>query len=92
MTASGEAAALFEALPDQATPTRSRGGVPRLRCAERSQVEWRPFSLDQLVPEDHRVRLVWQFVEGLDLTAEHYVTLAQRFREGLGRQKSAAGT
>ena len=68
MTALGEAAVLFEALPDQAAPTRSGGGVPRLRCAERSQVEWRPFSLDQLVPEDHRVRLVWQFVEGLDLT------------------------
>jgi hypothetical protein len=50
-------------------PRRSGwGGVPRLRHAERGQIEWRPFSLDQLVPEGHRVRLVWRFVEGLDLT------------------------
>jgi transposase len=68
MMASGDAVVLFEALPDQTAPARSGGGVPRLRRAERGQIEWRPFSLDQLVPEDHRVRLVWQFVEGLDLT------------------------
>lgn len=65
---SGGASVLFEALPEQATPERVGGGLARLRCAERSQTEWRPFSLDQLVPEDHRVRLVWRFVEGLDLT------------------------
>lgn len=59
---------LFEVLPEQAAPERVGGGLARLRCAERSQVEWRPFSLDQLVAEDHRVRLVWRFVEGLDLT------------------------
>jgi transposase len=66
--ASDEAAVLFEALPDQAAPERVGGGAPRLRCAERSQTEWRPFSLDQLIPEDHRVRLVWQFVTEFDLT------------------------
>lgn len=65
---SGEAFVLFEALPEQATPERVSGGLARLRCAERNQIEWRPFSLDQLVPEDHRVRLVWRFVERLDLT------------------------
>jgi transposase len=59
---------LFEALADQAAPERVGGGLPRLRCAERGQIEWRPFSLDELVPEDHRVRLVWRFVEGLDVT------------------------
>ena len=64
----GEAAALFEGLPEQATAERVGGALPRLRRAERSQIEWRPFSLDQLVAEDHRVRLVWRFVEGLDLT------------------------
>ena len=66
--ASGESAGLFAALPAQAAPERVGGGAPRLRQAERGQIEWRPFSLDQLVPEDHRVRLVWQFVTGLDLT------------------------
>jgi transposase len=58
---------LFGALPDQVAPKCAGSGAPRLRCAERGQVEWRPFSLDQLVPDDHRVRLVWRFVEGLDL-------------------------
>jgi len=66
--ASCEAAMLFEALPDQEPLERLGGGAPRLRYAERGQIEWRPVSLDQLVPEDHRVRLVWRFVEGLDLT------------------------
>jgi transposase len=68
VTGSGEAAVLFEALPDQEAPGRGGSGVPRLRCAERRQVEWRPYSLDQLVPEEHPARLVGQFVEGLDLT------------------------
>jgi hypothetical protein len=66
--ASGEAAVLFEALPEQATPERVGGGLPRLRYAERSQIEWRPVSLDELVADSHYVRLVWRFVEGLDLT------------------------
>ena len=66
--ASDDAAELFEALPDQAAPERVGGGAPRLRQAERGQIEWRPFSLDELIPEDHRVRLVWQFVAELDLT------------------------
>jgi len=39
-----------------------------LRLAERRQVELRAVSLDDLVPADHRVRLVWRFVEGLDLS------------------------
>ncbi len=64
----GEAAVLFEALPDQEAPERLRSGLPRLRQAERNQMEWRPVSLDELVEDDHRVRLVWRFVEGLDLT------------------------
>jgi hypothetical protein len=36
---SGEASVLFEALPEQATPERVGGGLARLRCAERSQIE-----------------------------------------------------
>src|SRR3954468_2870174 len=66
--ASGGEAGLFTALPEQAAPERGGCGLPRLRCAERDQLEWRPVSLDGLLAEDHRVRLVWGFVEGLDLT------------------------
>jgi transposase len=60
---------LFEALAAQARPERAGVAAPRLRTAERRQVEWRPMSLEELVADDHRVRLVWRFVEGLDLSA-----------------------
>ncbi len=59
--------ALFDELPEQAAPDRSGGTRPRLRLPERRQVELRAVSLDQLVTADHRVRLVWGFVEGLEL-------------------------
>ena len=60
--------ALFDELPEQAAPERSGGACPRLRLPERRQVELRALSLDDLVSADHRVRLVWRFVEGLDLS------------------------
>ena len=60
---------LFDGLPDQAAPAPAGGGLPRLRFAERDQIAWRPVSLDGLLPDDHRARLVWRFVEALDLTA-----------------------
>ena len=80
--ASGEEGVLFQALPEQAAPERVGGGLPRLRFAERDQIAWRPVSLDGLVPEDHRVRLVWRFVERLDLTALHAAIKAVAGRPG----------
>jgi transposase len=59
--------AWLDELPEQAAPERPGGGRPRLRRPERRQVAWRAVSLDELVAADHRVRLVWRFVEGLDL-------------------------
>ena len=50
---------LFGTLPEQAAPERVGPGRPRLRYAERDQMIWRPVSLDALLAEDHRVRLVW---------------------------------
>jgi transposase len=44
---------------------------PRLLYANRSQGEIRVDSIDQLLPAEHRVRNVWQFVESLDLSALH---------------------
>ena len=60
---------LFETLAAQAAPQRIGEAAPRLRTAERRQIEWRPVSLEELVPDDHRVRAVWSFVEGLDVSA-----------------------
>lgn len=42
---------------------------PRLQRPNRAQVELRPVDLEGLLPADHRARIVWDFVEGLDLTA-----------------------
>lgn len=40
---------------------------PRLRQAERRQMELRAMSLDELISDDHLARLVWQMVERFDL-------------------------
>lgn len=43
-------------------------GKVRFNCANRRQIEWRDSCWDDLVADDHPVRAVWQFVEGLDLS------------------------
>src|SRR6516164_6698176 len=43
--------------------------TPRLLYANRCQGEFRDDSLDQLLPPEHPVRDLWQFVESLDLSA-----------------------
>ena len=60
---------LFDDLSCQSAPERKSTAAARLRTAERRQVALRAVCLDELVPNDHRVRMVWRFVEGLDLTA-----------------------
>lgn len=73
---------LFGMLPEQAVPSAPKGGRPRLRRAERGQVELRALSLDDLLPADHRARLVWAFVEGLDLAPLHEAIKAVEGRPG----------
>jgi transposase len=43
-------------------------GQPRMEIANRSQVAIHIASLDELLPADHRARLVWEMVEGFDLS------------------------
>ena len=43
-------------------------GEARVRRAERHQMRLEAFALDGLLPEDHTARLVWEYVEGLDLS------------------------
>lgn len=47
----------------------SARGTPRLRRADRQQVVFRAAPLDALIADDHPARIVWDYVEGLDLTA-----------------------
>jgi transposase len=58
---------LFPLPEETATPNRAGKGKPRLEQADRQQVAVRLASLDQLLPEDHRARLVWAMVQGYDL-------------------------
>ncbi len=65
--------ALFDAgeasPPDASPPGDVLPGSPRLRQANRRQIEFRACSWNELLPDDHDARIVWNFVEGLDLSA-----------------------
>ncbi len=52
----------------KAMPAATAIPAPRLRLAERSQGEMRTASLDELLPPDHEVRVVWDYACQLDLT------------------------
>jgi len=64
---------LFEMPAEDDTPARptdppSPPGRPRLRTANRQQIVFRTAALDELIPPEHPARIVWEFVEGLDLS------------------------
>jgi len=40
---------------------------PRLKAINRAQLVMRPMDIEQLVPEEHEVRAIWEFVGRLDL-------------------------
>ena len=54
--------------PVRAQPSDPVRGRPRLRTANRQQVVFRAAPLDALIPQDHPARIVWDDVEGLDLS------------------------
>jgi transposase len=49
-------------------PADGGGGTPRLRTANREQVEYRACAWNDLLPDDHQARMVWKYVEGLNLS------------------------
>jgi transposase len=55
--------------PLPAPQRESTEAKPRLRLAQRHQGEMLVASLDQLLPPDHEVRVVWDYVCALDLSA-----------------------
>jgi transposase len=65
-------------LPDATSPGPGAPelSAPRLIRPNRQQLELRPADLEGLLPADHRARLVWQFVESLDLRAFYARVLA----------------
>jgi len=59
---------LFPLPAAQSTPAATPPGQPRLAMANRQQVEMRLAALDDLLPDDHRARLVWALVQDYDLS------------------------
>lgn len=70
---------LFDDVDRQGAVDASQDGTVRLETANRTQVELTPTDLESLLPPGHAARLVWRFVEGLDLH-RFYATI--RAREG----------
>lgn len=69
---------LFEDV-DRQPPAATADSVARYETANRTQIELTPTDLEGLLPPGHAARLVWRFVEGLDLTAFY---AAIKAREG----------
>jgi transposase len=60
---------LFEDLPETAVRERQAAGRPRLREPVRDQIELRMMDLDGLIGSEHPARVIWAYVERLDLSA-----------------------
>src|ERR1700694_5278083 len=72
---------------DAATPPnesieRARRGAARMRLADRAQVGMQICSIDELVPMDHRVRMIWDAVCQMDLSGFMRPIQAREFSEG----------
>jgi transposase len=53
--------------PAPAQAAGPAGGPPRVLQAQRDQLLLLPVNLEELIPADHRARVIWDYVQGLDL-------------------------
>jgi transposase len=60
---------LFGDLPENEPVKAGWAGAPRLREPVRDQVELRAVDLEALLPAEHPARVIWAYVEKLDLSA-----------------------
>src|SRR5438552_1210743 len=60
----------FGDLPAHSKPQAEAAplGVPRLREPQRDQIALRAVDIESLIGEDHPVRVIWSYAEGLDLS------------------------
>lgn len=68
--------------PPRKASVSSRDGRARVQRAERHQVEFRPSCLEDLLPDDHRARSIWDALEQLDLSG---------FYESIDAREGSAG-
>jgi len=73
---------LYEDVDRQGEAVAEVDGEVRLETANRTQVELTPTDLETLLPPGHAARLVWRFVEGLDLQRFHATIRAREGRAG----------
>ncbi len=60
---------LFDDLPEAAAKgSAATAGAPRLREPVRDQIELQAVDIDSLIGADHTARVIWAYVEGLDLS------------------------
>jgi transposase len=60
---------LFDDLPTRARPAMEPGqDRPRMREPVRDQIELRAMDIDSLIGQDHPARVIWAYVEELDLS------------------------
>lgn len=73
-------------LPDaNEPPVDGVHAEPRVQRPNRTQLELRPTDLEALLAPDHRARVVWEFVEGLDLSPLYQQIKAVEGRPGARR-------
>jgi transposase len=73
---------LFGDLPVQTKSEVFEPGRPRLRRPIRDQIELRAVDLDGLIGPEHAARVIWDYVEGLDLEALEQSVRAREHTSG----------
>jgi transposase len=74
---------LFEDLPEEkGAEAGAAAGRPRMREPVRDQIELRAVDIDSLIGEDHAARLIWGYVEQLDLAVLEDAIRAREGRPG----------
>jgi transposase len=73
---------LFSDLPVQSVSRALESGRPRLRQPVRDQIELRAVDIDGLIGPDHPARLIWDYVQGLDLQSLEQAVRAREHTPG----------
>ena len=62
---------LFElpAIEENRAPAPTSPGEARVLRPVRNQLEWAVVDLESRLPQEHRARVIWSFLERLDLSA-----------------------
>ena len=73
---------LFNDLPVQVRSQIFDAGGPRLREPVRDQIELRAVDLDRLIGPEHAARVIWEYVQGLDLGSLEQAVRAREHTPG----------